>query len=352
VNRGSRDPDSQRRQPSARVRALAEAVGQAAERLRGRVKRTPVEPADLEWLSRPSRAWLKLEHLQETGSFKLRGATNKILGLSPEQLASGVVAASSGNHGVAVATALAGVGARGTVYVPETVSRAKAAKLERLGAEVRRIGDDALVAEQEARRYAEHTGRVYVSPYNDLDVVAGQGTVGVELLEQVPDLDAVLVTVGGGGLVAGIAAWLRVHRPPVRIVGCLPERSPVMSECLRRGAIVEVPSEPTLSDGSAGGLEPGAVTFELCRELIDEVVLVGEDEIAAAMVALMRECRQIVEGSAAVALAACRRLGERLGGSTSVVVLCGGNVSLATLKRVLGSAGASTCEAFSSGRRA
>ncbi|HVS14546.1 MAG TPA: threonine/serine dehydratase [Thermoanaerobaculia bacterium] len=320
---------------SPRVLALAEAVGRAAETLRGRVVRTPVEPADLEWLGRPGGAWLKLEDLQETGSFKLRGATNRILGLSPEQLAAGVVAASSGNHGVAVATALAGLGARGTVFVPETVSPAKAAKLERLGAEVRRVGDDSLIAEREARRFAEATGRVYVSPYNDLEVIAGQGTVAVELLEQVPDLEAVLVTVGGGGLIAGIAAWLRVHRPQARIVGCLPERSPVMAECLRRGEIVEVPSRPTLSDGSAGGLEAGAITFELCRELIDDVVLVGEDEIAAAMVALLSERRRIVEGAAAVALAGYRRLRAELAGATAGIVVCGGNVSLSMVKRIL-----------------
>jgi threonine dehydratase len=327
--------DRQSRRASPRVLALAEAVGRAAEVLRGRVARTPVEPADLEWLGRPPRAWLKLENLQETGSFKLRGATNKVLGLSPEQLAAGVVAASSGNHGLAVATALTGLGARGTVFVPETVSPVKAAKLARLGAEVRRVGDDSLVAEREARRFAEAAGRVYVSPYNDPEVIAGQGTVGVELLEQLPDLDAVLVTVGGGGLIAGIAAWLRVHRPRARIIGCLPERSPVMAECLRRGEIVDLPSEPTLSDGSAGGLEAGAITFDLCRELIDEVVLVGEDEIAAAMVALISERREIVEGAAGVALAGYRRKRDELAGATTAIVLCGGNVSLSTLKRVL-----------------
>ena len=334
-------------EPSPRVRELAAAVGRAAERLRGRVRRTQVQPADLEWLGRPARAWLKLEHLQETGSFKLRGATNKILGLPSEQLERGVVAASSGNHGLAVTTVLAAATvpavstvradprARAIVFVPETVSPAKAKKLEGLGAEVRRVGDDALIAEQEARAFAERTGRVYVSPYNDWDVIAGQGTVGVELLEQLPELEAVLVTVGGGGLISGVAAWLRAHRPQVRIVGCLPARSPVMAECLRRGEVVEVASEPTLSDGSAGGLETGAMTFELCRELIDEIVLVEEEEIAAAMRALMRERRLVVEGSAAVAVAAYRRLRDALGDATAAMVLCGGNLGLGTLRRIL-----------------
>src|SRR5262249_30433134 len=155
--------------------------------------------------------------------------------------------------------------------------------IEGLGARIHHAGDDPLTAELAARRAAEESGRVFISPYNDLDVVAGQGTIAVEMLEQLPALDAVFVAVGGGGLIGGIGAYLKEAAPGCEIVGCWPENSPVMHECLRAGKIVEVPERPTLSESTAGGLEPGSVTFDLCRRVIDRSVLVTEEEILAAM---------------------------------------------------------------------
>ena len=227
--------------------------------------------------------YLKLENLQYTGSFKLRGAMNKLLSLAPEQCLRGVVAASSGNHGAAVAYGCRALGVSGTVFVPEHASPTKLEAMRRYGIEVRQHGDDSLLSELEARRYADEHGLAYLSPYNDLDVVAGQGTIGVEIVEQLPGVEVVFVSVGGGGLISGIAAVLKAHNPAIHVVGCLPENSPVMAVSVERGAIIDMPSLPTLSDGTAGGIEEGAVTFALCQALVDEYVLVSEAEIAAAM---------------------------------------------------------------------
>jgi threonine dehydratase len=174
---------------------------------------------------------------------------------------------------------------------------------------------------------------VYVSPYNDIDVVAGQGTVGIELVEQMGRVDAVIIAVGGGGLIGGTAAYLKSVMPNVRMIGALPEKSPVMALSVQAGRIVEFASQPTLSDGSAGGIEPGAITLDLCRTLVDDWVLTSEEEIAAAMRAFITERDQVIEGSAAVALATLAHVDAR--GQRVAVVLCGGNVSQETLRKVM-----------------
>jgi threonine dehydratase len=207
--------------------------------------------------------------------------------------------------------------------------------MRRYGIEVRQYGDDSLVSEQEARRYAEAQGLVYLSPYNDLDVVAGQGTVGVEIAEQLPGVEVVFVAIGGGGLISGIASVLKAHNPAIHVVGCLPVNSPVMAVSVEHGAIVEMHSLPTLSDGTAGGIEPGAVTFALCQALVDEYVLVSEDEIAAAMRQVMEGQHLLIEGAAGVAVAALLKTMERWQGKQVAVVLCGGNISLQTLRTIL-----------------
>ena len=284
--------------------ALPDLVEEAYERIGPHVRETHLEPSF--WLSQESgcRVFLKAEHLQHTGSFKVRGALNKVLSLSAEERGRGVVAASTGNHGAAVAFALEQVGAKGTVFVPRKAAAAKVRAIEQLGAELRHVGEDPLEAELAARRYAAEEGKTYISPYNDERVIAGQGTVGLELAAQLPDADAVFVAVGGGGLVAGIASYLKSLRPSVRIFGCLPSQAPVMAECLKVGRIHEVPSLATLSDGTAGGLEEGAITFPLCKALVDEVILVSEEEIAEALRCFLSAHHQLIEGAAAVAVAA------------------------------------------------
>jgi threonine dehydratase len=316
--------------------ALAQAARRAADRIRPYIRATPLDHSL--YFSRlvDAQVYLKLENLQYTGSFKLRGAMNKLLSLSPEQRQRGIVAASSGNHGAAVAFGCRTLGVNGIVYVPEHTSSTKLEAMQRYGIEVRQYGDDGLLSEQEARRYAEEQGLAYLSPYNDLDIIAGQGTVGLEIEEQLPGVEVVYLAVGGGGLISGVAAVLKAHNPNVRIIGCLPLNSPVMAVSAARGAIIDMPSLPTLSDGTAGGIEEGAVTFPLCQALVDEYVLVSEEEIAEAMRHVMEFQHLLIEGAAGVAAAALLKTQAQVEGKQAAVVLCGGNISLPTLRSVLG----------------
>jgi threonine dehydratase len=304
---------------------MKDAVLSAYDRIKSYVRETPVEQSPS--LGGP---YLKLEHLQHTGSFKFRGASNKIAMLTPEQAAAGVIAASNGNHGLGVAAAARTCGIAAEVFVSAQVSPAKASRIEAMGARIRVAGDDPLTAELAARRAAEASGQVFISPYNDLDVVAGQGTIGVELYQQLSRIDAVYVAVGGGGLIAGIGAYLKAVSPHTEIVGCWPENSPVMHACMQAGAIVDVPESATLSESTAGGLEPGAVTLGICRRVIDRCVFVTEDEILAAMQRVLHDEHWLIEGAAAVAVAAYLKDPRE----NAVVLLCGRNVSPEVLRRV------------------
>jgi threonine dehydratase len=310
-------------------------VTQAAKRIGSYIRETPLISSILLGDDQGGGVFLKLENLQHTGSFKVRGALNKLLTLTPEQRAQGIVTASSGNHGAAVAYGLRLLGTRGLIFVPEHASPAKVELIRRLGAEVRQHGADSVVAEDYARGYAERHGLIYISPYNDPQVVAGQGTIGAELARQLDRIDAVFVAVGGGGLIAGIAGYLKVARPGLTVVGCLPEASPVMAESVRAGRIVEMESGPTLSDGTAGGIEAGAITFDMCRALVDDYVLVDEEEIAAAIRTVIEAEHMLIEGAAGVAVAAYRKRQADFRGKNVAIVLCGANISLQTLKSIL-----------------
>jgi threonine dehydratase len=283
--------------------------------------------------------WLKTEHLMPTGSFKVRGSANKIRVLGEAAKQTGVITASTGNHGQGVARAgkLAGVAV--TVYVGETTTRAKMAAIEALGAELVVVGGGPLDAELEARRQAEQQGKPYVAPYNDLDTVAGQGTVGVELAEQAPDLDAVFVCVGGGGLIGGAGTALKALNPRTRVIGVWPTASTCLLDSLKAGEIIETPEQPTLSDGSAGAVEPGSVTFPICQDVIDETLTVTEDEIARAMRRIAEGERWMVEGAAGVAVAGLVQAAERYRGKKVAAVLCGRNVTLETFLGAMAKAG-------------
>ncbi len=309
---------------------IHQAVEEAYERIGPYVRETPVEwSADL-------GVWLKLEHQQHTGSFKFRGASHKIARLTPAETAAGVVAASNGNHGLGVAAAARVRGIAAEVYVSEQVSPAKARRIEALGARIRTGGPDPLSAELAARREAERSGRVFVSPYNDREVVAGQGTIGLELDRQIPRLDAVFVAVGGGGLIAGIGGYLKHVSPSTEIVGCWAENSPVLARCLEAGRVIDVPEQPTLSESTAGGLEPDSVTLDLCREAIDRQVLVSEAEILDAMRRAMEAEHWLIEGAAGVALAGFLKEAGRYEGRRAAVVLCGRNLSPRVLQLLTG----------------
>jgi threonine dehydratase len=319
----------------AAVDSVRAGVIAAYARLHGVVRETPCIAASSLGAPDGGAVHLKLESLQHTGSFKARGAANRVLGLTADERRAGVVAASSGNHGAGVAWACRAAGTPALIFVPETASPVKVDAIRRLGAEVRPFGTDGLDTELHAREVADTRGMTYVSPYNDREIVAGQGTVAVEVAAQLPQLDAIYVAVGGGGLIGGIAAHLKGVMPNIRVIGAVPGNSPVMAASVRAGRIVDMESLPTLSDGTAGGVEHDAVTFSLCRDLVDEWVEVSEAEIAAAMRVCIEREHLLVEGAAGVAVAAYVRSAARRVGEQACVVICGANVSAVTLERVL-----------------
>lgn len=306
---------------------LAVQVKEAVDRIRPVVGETPVEQIEDLAPNIETEVYFKLENLQKTGSFKLRGASNKIRSLSPKQAARGVIAASNGNHGLGVAAAAKAAGIAAEVYVSNHVSRFKARRIEEYGTWIKCIGNDPLEAELAARAAASEQGKVFISPYNDLEVMAGQGTIGIELLQQLPPLDALFVAVGGGGLIGGIGAYIKSASPQTEVVGCWSENSPVLYESIKAGRILDVPEEPTLSESTAGGLEPGSVTLEVCSRVIDSSVLVSEAEILDAMRRIRALKGWIIEGAAAVAVAAFLKNAEHYRGKRVAVVICGGNVS-------------------------
>ena len=312
-----------------------DAVVAAEARIRPYVRRTPLEYAfDLSETTQ-GQVYLKLENLQATGSFKLRGALNKVLALDAAQRRKGIVTASTGNHGLAVASALSTAGLRGSIYLPENASPQKIAMLRRYDVDLKFHGTDGVEAEREARRVSEQEGQVYVSPYNDLHVIGGQGPVGVELLQALEGVESVLVSVGGGGFIAGMAGYLKAVRPGVEIIGCLPQNSPVMYESIRAGRVVDMPSLPTLSDGTAGGIEADAVTFALCQRYVDDWVLVDEAAIRQGMRLMFEQHCLVVEGSAGVTVASFLQIKNRFAGKTVVLILCGGNVDIDKFKKLI-----------------
>ncbi len=303
----------------------------AEKRIRPLIRLTPLSQSPLLAGNSGGQVLLKREDLQETGAFKLRGAANKLLSLPKEQAARGIIAASTGNHALAVSTIGRKLGIPVEIFVSEKLHALKRAKIESLGARLRTVAGDALLAEQAARQEAGRTARPYVSPYNDAEVVAGQGTVAVEILDQLREqggdrLDAIFVAVGGGGLIGGIGAYLKKESPHTQVVACWPENSRALYECIRAGAIIDVPEEPTLSTSTAGGVEEGSITLELCRRVIDRSVLVSEAEILAAARLLWRSEKMLIEGAAAVAVAGFLKTAADNAGKTVAIVMCGGNV--------------------------
>ncbi len=328
----TRNAQTEPQRPS--IADLGEMVLDAYEKIRPSITETPLEPASDVAPRTRLHLFFKREDLQQTGSFKLRGATNKILSLTRDQAARGVIAASNGNHGMAVAAAARLNGVAAEVYVSAHVSPAKASRIEWLGARLRRVGTDPLEAEMAARQAAESAGKVFVSPYNDFEVMAGQGTIALELLRQAPVLDAVFIAVGGGGLIGGIGAYLRSASPRTEIVGCWPENSRVLYESIKAGRIIDVPEQPTLSESTAGGLEAGSVTLDVCKNVIDRCVLVPEEEILSAMRLVRDRKGWVMEGAAAVALSGSLKEPGLYAGKNVAVIICGGNVSQEVQGRV------------------
>lgn len=301
-------------------------IEQAHEALRPGVAVTPLSYSPRLAELSGCELYLKCEHLQHTGSFKFRGASNKVRLLTNEQRMQGLITASSGNHGQGVALAARQAGVPVTVYATTTASSLKLEAIRALGAEVVTLDTDPLSVELEAARQAERQGKLFVSPYNDPQIIAGQGTIGMEINEQLQDVAAVFVAVGGGGMISGIGTAIKKLSPNTEVVGCWPANAPTMERSLAAGEIIEMEELDTLSDGTAGGIEPGSITFPLCQQVIDRTVLVTEEEIRNAMKAVARYERWIIEGAAGVALAGALKLASQYQGKRVVVVLCGRNI--------------------------
>lgn len=291
------------------------------------------------WLSELAGAdvRLKLEIVQQTGSFKIRGAANAVARIPARYPdATRIITASAGNHGQAMALAARRAEMPVRVYVPATAPAAKRDALTRLGADV--VLTDTYDAAEAAARAAVQAGDgVYISPYNHPDVVAGAGTVALEMFETVPDLDTIIVSVGGGGLISGTGIVARSADHPVRVIGVEAKASPVFTSALAAGRIVPVTVQPTLADGLAGNLEPGSPTFAWVRAIADEILAVGEPAIARAMRGLVQHDRLVVEGAGAVGVAALLspETGLELTGRTIGIILSGRNVDADVLDRVM-----------------
>lgn len=273
---------------------------------------------------------LKLETLQPIGAFKIRGAAHAISKLDDTQKSRGVVCASTGNHGRALAYAAKLQGIRATVCLSELVPEVKVRAIEGLGAEIRYCGGTQDEAEEEVRRLVAEQGFVEIPPYDHPDVIAGQGTIGLELIEDRPDLETVLVPMSGGGLIAGIALAIKALRPSIRVIGVSMERGAAMAESIVAGRVVDVEEEPTLADSLGGGIGGNRYTFDMCRELVDDTLLVTEPEIYRAMAALLLQEGIVAEGGGAVGYAAVLAGKIDVPGPTAIVI-SGRNVDIARL---------------------
>ena len=307
----------------------------AAKRSSPYIRHTPLEHSP--YLSNLAEAnvFLKLDNIQKTGSFKFRGAISKMTSLSDEEKSNGVITASTGNHGAACSLAMSELGIKGKIIVPENVHKNKIENILNLGGEVEYYGDDCIHAEERAQEISKTTGATYISPYNDEAIVSGQGTLGMEVSQNLADIDAIFISVGGGGLISGVGGYLKSVNQSTQVHGVSPKNSCVMYESLNAGKQLDLPSKPTLSDGTAGGVEFGSITFEACKEIIDDFTIVSEDEIAKGIQIGLEKNHQLIEGAAGAAIAGFINQKEKIKGQTVVLVMCGGNISSAVLKSIL-----------------
>ena len=309
----------------------------AARRIAPHIRRTPTERSAVLSAELGAEIWLKLECQQRTGSFKLRGALNRLLTLPDDAKARGVLTCSAGNHGLGIAEASRLTGIAATIVVPQNASTAKVEALRRAGVELLLVGRDYDEAEAQAPEIARERGLAFVSPYDDPAVIAGAGTVALEALLDLPETGTIIVPVGGGGLASGIGLAARALLPGVRIIGVQSVASAAMTASLAAGELVPVDSDPTLADGLAGNIAAGSITFPIVRDTLDDVLTVSEASIARAMHTFLDRHHLIVEGSGAVGLAA---LQEGLLPATPgpiLLIVSGSNVATKTLASVLAS---------------
>ncbi|MER8366386.1 hydroxyectoine utilization dehydratase EutB [Mesorhizobium sp. M0991] len=307
----------------------------ARQRIAGKVERTPTVTSRSLSQHLGAAVYLKLEHRQTTGAFKLRGASNAIASLTEEERARGVVAASTGNHGRALAYAAQLQGIRATICMSRLVPENKLEEIRRLGAEIRIVGNSQDDAQQEVERLVAEDGLIMLPPFDHPAIVAGQGTLGLEIIEQVPDAALVLVPLSGGGLAAGVAAAVKGVSPATKVVGVSMARGAAMKASLDAGHPVLVEELPTLADSLGGGIGlDNRLTFSMCRDLLDDVILLSEDEIATGIRHAYEQEREIVEGAGAVGIAAVLAGKVKANGPT-VLVLSGRNIEMTLHRKII-----------------
>lgn len=309
-------------------------VRDAVKRTKGYLSPSPLEysPCLSELIE--GEVYLKLDIMLKTGSFKYRGAINSVLALTEEQLNRGIIAASTGNFALAFAEAMRLRGHAGTVFVGEDLEPDRLKLLRSRGLDLV-IHGDAAGAETEARRVAGETGKVYISPYNDPIVIGGQGICGMEISEQLPEVDAVFVAIGGGGYISGISGYLKDYNPNIEIVGLNPANSPAMARCIEAGELIDIDYKLTIADTCLGNVEKGAITFDIIKKNVDEIMLLTEDEIANAVRYVFEEHKLVVEGSAAMSVAALMKNTERYKGKKVVLTICGRNIGTELFKKII-----------------
>lgn len=318
-----------------------EEIKEAHQRISPFIRETPLEYSyPLSQLT-GGDIYIKLENLQITSSFKLRGALNKILSLTEEERQRGVVTASTGNHGAAVAHVLKTFKIKGIIFLPENTARGKIDFLQQYQQELCFFGNDCMQTEVHARKYAADQAMTWVSPYNDEKIVAGQGTCALEIDQQLQQgrpgakPHQVLTAVGGGGLIAGVGTYFKVLDPAIKIIGCQPENSAVMLHSINAGKILDMESKPSLADATAGGIEEGAITFPICQQVVDDFILTSEEEIKQAIRMMAGKHFQLIEGGAALPVAALVKEKERFKNQIIILVLSGAKIGINTLRDIL-----------------
>ena len=305
----------------------------ARRRMRQWIRRTPSEPSTLLSELTNSEVWLKLENRQLTGSFKIRGATNRIALLTLEERKKGVVAASSGNHAQGIAYVAREFGIKSVIVVPGNTPKVKRDAIRALGANLIVHGDEYMESERLAQQISHENGMPFLSPYNDPDLIAGQGTVALEMVEDCPELDAVLVPVSGGGLISGVAIVMN-GTSNAEVIGVQTEASPVMHESIKAGKIIDIPMFETIAEGLHGGIEQGSVTFPICQKLVKDWIDVRESTIIDALRLMIIRQHEIMEGAGAVGVAALLENPRRFEGKRVGIVISGGNIDEELLHRV------------------
>lgn len=309
-----------------------EKIKQAAQVLKDTARKTDLIYAPE--MSNNCELYLKAENLQNTGSFKLRGAYVKIANLTEQQKAKGIIACSAGNHAQGVALSATKNGIKSTIFIPSTAPISKIEATKKYGANIRLVDGVYDDAYNEAVKYQQETGAEFIHPFDDEDVIAGQGTIALEILEQLPQTDAVIVPIGGGGLISGIAFAIKALKPECKVYGVQAEGAASMFQSVEQNKRLELPTVHTFADGTAVKM-PGKNTFDLCQKYVDKIVTVTDDEVATAILTLMEKQKLVAEGAGALSVAAAMFKKLPLEGKKAVCIISGGNIDVNILSRVI-----------------